>query len=86
MMNDIRMLYNEVGDKWICHTPQLLDTVQLGRVCHYTLTARGKMANTMPPGDRKERVIKAIAALRSGRIEQAILNNGRSETTLYQKD
>jgi hypothetical protein len=44
------------------------------------------MAASMPRGERRERVEKAIESLRSGKVEQAILNNGRSETTLYAKD
>jgi hypothetical protein len=86
MMNDIRMMYNDLRGVWICQTPRMLEPIQLKRVCQFTLNARGKMAASMPPGDRKDRVVTAIENLRAGKVEQAILNEGRNETTLYSKD
>jgi hypothetical protein len=79
------MIYNDLRDMWICHTDRILSAVQMQGVVNYTLKARGKMASTMPVGDRKERVIRAIESLRKGRVEQAVVNDGRTETTLYSK-
>jgi hypothetical protein len=86
MNSDIRMMYNDTTGAWVCQTPRMLDPLQLRRVVNFTLSARSKMAVSMPRGERRERVEKAIEALRGGRVEQAILNDGRSETTLYAKD
>jgi hypothetical protein len=75
------MQYQDEANQWVCTSPVVLTRPQLLAVARQTWASRRDLPGTMPPGERRDRVVRALEALQGGRVVQAV--DGNKETALY---
>lgn len=82
MAKDIAAHYDDARGTWVLRVPFAVGATQLARACDLLLPVQIQRRQGCSPGDRRDHLDRAIAALRQRRIEQVVV--GRSEVVAFQ--
>lgn len=75
-MKDLACHYDRDKDTWYVKVPQALPPEALERVRGYLLKVNYGRLQGCSPGDKKDYLTRAVAALTSGRLEQIMTHKG----------
>ena len=75
-MKDLHCHYDRDKDTWFVRVPQALPKEALERVKAYLIRVNYDRMVSCSPGDKKDYLKRALAALSAGRLEQIMTHKG----------
>jgi hypothetical protein len=67
-MSSLRVYYDPKHDRWLVDSWMVLTAAQLQQAAQHTLKIQRQRLTNMPASDKRDVVVKSVAALEAGRI------------------